>query len=93
MLVQVSTLRHLLGVSDEPGLQWEALTQEFPVLDDIVDRGAVAESLLPIAMQSRLIQLYQSYVSEWDAVESQIAVGLLNTGKQQASNRRAVNAQ
>jgi len=93
MLVQVSTLRHLLGVSDEPGLKWEALTQEFPVLDDIVDRGAVAESLLPIAMQSRLIQLYQSYVSEWDAVESQIAVGLLNTGKQQASNRRAVNAQ
>jgi Queuosine biosynthesis protein QueC len=87
MLAQVTTLRYLLSASNEPSLQWEALTKEFPELDDIVDRGAVAENLLPADMQTRLIQLYRSYVSEWDAVESQIAVGLLNQdGKQQASN-------
>lgn len=92
MLVQVSTLRNLLSVSDEPSLQWEALTRKFIDLDDIVERCAAVESLLPTDMQGRLIKLYQTYVSEWDAVESQIAVGLLNPCKQQASNRRAVNA-
>ncbi|MFB2976397.1 7-cyano-7-deazaguanine synthase [Microseira sp. BLCC-F43] len=87
MLAQVTTLRCLLSASNEPSLQWEAMTKEFPELDDIVDRGAVAENLLPADMQTRLIQLYRSYVSEWDAVESQIAVGLLNQrDKQQALN-------
>jgi hypothetical protein len=94
MLMQVSTLRRLLDVSDETSLQWQALTKEFPVLDDIVDRGAVAENLLPGDMQSRLIQLYQSYVSEWGAVESQIAVGILNKrSDQQALDRCWVAAQ
>ncbi len=94
MLVQVNTLRSLLNVSDEMGLQWEALTREFSDLDDIVDRSAVAESLLPVDMRSRLIQLYRSYVSEWDTVKSQIAVDRLNQrGKQQVSNRNAVKVQ
>jgi len=94
MLVQVNTLRNLLDVSDEMDLQWEALTREFPVLDDIVDRGAGAEILLPPDMRSQLIQLYRTYVSEWDTVKSQIAVCPLNQcGKQQISNRNAVNVQ
>ena len=94
MLVQVKTLRNLLDVSDEMDLQWEALTREFPVLDDIVDRSAGAESLLPIDMRGQLIQLYRTYVSEWDTVKSQIAVCPLNQGgKQQVSNRNAVNVQ
>jgi hypothetical protein len=94
MLVQVNTLRNLLDVSDEMDLQWEALTREFPVLDDIVDRSAGAESLLPIDMRGQLIQLYRTYVSEWDTVKSQIAVCPLNQGgKQQVSNRNAVNVQ
>lgn len=94
MLVQVNTLRNLLSVSDEMGLQWEALTREFPVLDDILDRSARAENLLPLDMRNLLIQLYRSYVSEWDTVKSQIAVGPLNQcGKQQVSNRNAVNVQ
>lgn len=94
MLVQVKTLRNLLDVSEEMDLQWEALTREFPVLDDIVDRSAGAESLLPIDMRGQLIQLYRTYVSEWDTVKSQIAVCPLNQcGKQQVSNRNAVNVQ
>ncbi len=94
MLVQVKTLRNLLDVSHEMDLQWEALTREFPVLDDIVDRSAGAESLLPIDMRAQLIQLYRTYVSEWDTVKSQIAVCPLNQcGKQQVSNRNAVNVQ
>jgi hypothetical protein len=93
MLVQVKTLRNLLD-ADEMDLQWEALTREFPVLDDIVDRSAEVENLRPIDMRNRLIQLYRSYVSEWDKVKSQIAVCPLNQcGKQQVSNRNAVNVQ
>ncbi|WP_336622309.1 7-cyano-7-deazaguanine synthase [Chlorogloeopsis sp. ULAP01] len=94
MLVQVNTLRHLLSILDEPSFQWEALTREFPVLDDIVDRSAAAENILPADMQGRLIQLYRTYVSEWDVVESLIAEGLLNKhGDQQALGRCWVTAQ
>jgi Queuosine biosynthesis protein QueC len=94
MLVQVNTLRNLLNVSDEMDLHWEALTREFPVLDDIVDRSAGAEGLLPADMRSHLIQLYRSYVAEWDTVRSQIAVDRSNQrGKQHLLNRHAVKAQ
>ncbi|MDJ0678073.1 MAG: hypothetical protein QNJ36_22265 [Calothrix sp. MO_167.B42] len=91
MQAQVRTLDSLLGISDQP---WETLTKKFPILDDIVDQTAVAENLLPGDMRNRLIQLYQSYVSEWDAVESQIAEGLLNKeGDQKASSRYVVSSQ
>ena len=75
MQAQVRTLDSLLTVSDEP---WEAFTKKFPVLDDIVDQISIAESLSPVDMQSRIVQLYQNYVSEWNAVEWQIANGILN---------------
>lgn len=91
MQTQVRTLDSLLGVSDEP---WEAFTKKFPVLDDIVDQVSVAESLLPTDMRSRLIQLYQNYVSEWNAVEWQIAKGILNKqGSQKPSSRYIVSSQ
>lgn len=94
MLAQVNTVRSLLNVSDEMDIQWEALTREFPVLDDIVDRGAGAESLQPADMRSHLIQLYRSYVSEWDTVKSHISVDRSNQrGKQQVLNIHAVKAQ
>lgn len=94
MLVQVRTLRSQLNVSDEPSLQWEALTRKFIELDDIVDRCAAAESLLPADMQGRLIRLYQTYVSQWDAVESHISDRLLNKrSDQQTSDRCWVAAQ
>lgn len=85
MLVQVSTFRRLLSTSDNPNFQWQALTKEFLALDDIVDRSATAENLLPADMQSRLIKLYRTYVAEWDTVKSQIAADLLDKdGEQQA---------
>jgi 7-cyano-7-deazaguanine synthase in queuosine biosynthesis len=84
MLAQVSTLRDLLNVSDDLNLQWESLTRRFPDLDDIVDRTAMAEILLPADMQKHLIRLYQAYVTEWDVVEAHISVDLLN----QISNRQ-----
>lgn len=83
MLVQVCTFRRLLSTSD----QWEALTREFLELDNIVDRSAAAENLLPADMQSRLIKLYQTYVAEWDAVEARIAAEILDQDRnQQASS-------
>ncbi|MGB3534095.1 MAG: 7-cyano-7-deazaguanine synthase [Microcoleaceae cyanobacterium] len=78
MLAQVRTLEHLLNTSNQTNLQWVALTQKFPILDDIVDRTASIEKLLPTEMQSRLIQLYQTYVAEWNIVKSQMATGLVN---------------
>ncbi|MBE9197676.1 MULTISPECIES: 7-cyano-7-deazaguanine synthase [unclassified Nodularia (in: cyanobacteria)] len=91
MQAQIQTLDSLFGLSDEP---WKNLTKKFPELDDIVDRTAVAENLLPADMRIRLIQLYQNYVSEWNAVESQIAEGLLNKSSyQKASSRYVVSSQ
>ncbi|NER98246.1 MAG: hypothetical protein F6J86_31210 [Symploca sp. SIO1B1] len=85
MLVQVSTFRRLLGGSDNHNFQWQALTREFLALDDIVDRTAAAENLLPAEMRNHLIKLYQNYVAEWDIVESQITAELLDKeGEQQA---------
>lgn len=88
MQAQVRTLDSLFAVSNEP---WITLTKKFPVLDDIVDRTAMAENLLPADMRSRLIQLYQNYVSEWNTVESQIANGLLSD--QKASSKYVVSSQ
>ena len=83
MLMQVCTFRRLLDASD----QWEALTREFLQLDDIVDRSAAVENLLPADMQSRLIKLYQTYVAEWDTVKSRIADEILDQdSNQQASS-------
>jgi len=78
MLAQVSTLRGLFNDSQDPNLQWQALTRRFPELGDIVDRTATAENLLPTDMQKQLGLLYQTYVAEWDAVEPRISVDLLN---------------
>lgn len=78
MLVQVSAFRDLLNISNTLNLQWESLTRRFPELDDVVDRTAMAENLLPVDMQKHLIRLYQAYVAEWDAVEPHISADLLN---------------
>lgn len=71
-----------------------ALTRRFPELDDIVDRTATAENLLPTDMQKQLIRLYQTYVAEWDAVEPRISVDLLNQlSDQQPSDDCLVSAE
>ena len=92
MLAQICTFRCLLGASDNHSFQWEALTREFPRLDDIVDRSAVPENFLPADMQSRLIKLYRTYVAEWDTVESRIAAELLDQDSdQQVSDRLSLH--
>ena len=78
MREQVRILHNLLSMSGETSRQWEDLTGRFFELEDIVDQTAAAENLLPIDMRGRLIQLYQTYVAEWDTVESRISGGLLN---------------
>jgi Queuosine biosynthesis protein QueC len=94
MLEQVKTLQSLLSTSDNPNIQWKALTQKFPALDDIVDQSADTENLQPADMQIRLIKLYQNYVTEWDTVESRIAIGLLRKrSDQQALNKDLIATQ
>ncbi|MEH2058615.1 MAG: 7-cyano-7-deazaguanine synthase [Nostoc sp.] len=78
MREQVRILNNLLSISGETSDRWQALTRRFSDLEDIVDRTTAAENLLPLDMRSRLIQLYQTYVAEWDTVESRISGGLLN---------------
>jgi hypothetical protein len=78
MLAQADTFRHLLGVSDKPSLQWEALTRKFHTLDDIVDRVSAVEGSPIAVMKNNLLQLYRTYVSEWTDVELQLSAGLLD---------------
>jgi hypothetical protein len=78
MLAQVSTLKELLNYSENTTTQWKSLTKRFPELDDIVDRTHEVEGLTSLEMRKRLIQLYQTYVSEWDTVEPQISGDFLN---------------
>lgn len=78
MLAQVSTLKGLLKYSDNATTQWESLTKRFPELDDIVDRTHEVEGLTSLEMRKCLIQLYQTYVSEWDTVEPQVSEDFLN---------------
>ena len=86
---QVSTLRDLLNVSDAPHLQWESITRKFLELNNIVDQTAMAENLLPTDMQKKLLRLYQTYISEWEVVESQIWADFLDP----ISDRRTPNDQ
>jgi hypothetical protein len=61
---------------------------------NVVDQSAKEESLQAADMQSRLIQLYQNYVTEWDTVESQIVIGLLSKrSDQQALNKDLIATQ
>ncbi len=83
MLAQVRTLESLLNALDSPALQWESLAYKFPVLDEIVDRCSPRENLLIPDIRSRLLQLYRTYVTEWNSVEFQLSVGLLNSIDQQ----------
>ena len=94
MLEQVTMLKKLLNNSTNPNLQWQNLTKRFLELEDIVDQSSESENLLPFQMQQRLIQLYQTYLSEWDAVEPQISVGMLDQeNNHQISDQRLVTVQ
>ncbi len=86
MLTQVSTLRGLLNVSKAPNSKWESFAHRFPELDDIVDRTAQTEDLLPTDMQKHLTRLYQTYIAEWDALESQVSVHLLDERSNQQTS-------
>lgn len=83
MLAQVHTLKSLLNASDSPALQWESLAYKFPVLDEIVDRCSPIENLSIPDIRSRLLQLYRTYITEWNGAEFQLSVGLLNSINQQ----------
>ena len=78
MLVQVSIIRRLLNSSNEASCQWESLTRRFPELDDIVDRTSERKGLTSVEMRQNLVQLYQTYITEWDNVESYISAELSN---------------
>lgn len=78
MLFQVSNLKKLLNYSENTVSQWASFTRRFPELDDIVDRTHEVESLTPPQMRNHLINLYQTYVSEWDIVEPQISMNFSN---------------
>ena len=69
MQKQVETLDSLLQISNETKSQWKELTKEFLDLDDIVELTYELEDISTSKMQSLLIQLYKTYVSEWKNAE------------------------
>lgn len=78
MVAQVRTFHDLLTTSNKIHIQWETLTREFPILDDIVDRTAETENLSPADMQNLLLKLYQTDISEWNMVKSRIESDFLD---------------
>jgi len=78
MKTQVKTLEHLLTTSQEKEQKWKYLSREFLELDDIVDRTYEFEKLSLDDMHNRLIQLYETYVSEWKRAESILEKDFLN---------------
>jgi 7-cyano-7-deazaguanine synthase in queuosine biosynthesis len=81
MEVQINTLDRLLKLSTKKEIQWRYITQEFCELDDIVDRTFEAENLSIPEMRKNLIQLYKTYIDEWEITEIYLKKGLLNPGK------------
>lgn len=78
MLTQVSNIKELLDAENDFSSKWQALTRRFPELDNISDRFKIADTKGVSSTQERLLRLYQTYISEWDAVESQISSNMLN---------------
>lgn len=90
MVAQASTFKELLNRSMNPVQQWCDLTQEFPELDDIVDRYVKVEKLPATEMQQKLLHLYKTYATEWDTVKAQISASLSNP---KAEDKSLVNVQ
>ncbi|NET01127.1 MAG: hypothetical protein F6K61_11250 [Sphaerospermopsis sp. SIO1G1] len=91
MQAQVRSFESLFAISDQ---NWQMLTKKFPILDDIVDRTATTENLLPDQMRDKLVRLYQNYVDEWNNVESDLSIGLFKKyTDQKASSKYVVSSQ
>lgn len=83
MLEQVSIIKDLLSSEKDFSLQWQALTQRFPELDDISDRLGANSAIAVSDVRRKLLRLYQTYVSEWDAVKSQLVPSVLSKTAEQ----------
>lgn len=79
MLTQVDSLERLLSGHKRSNAQWEALTQKYAVLDDIVDRTAEFQGIPEHEMRLRLVQLYQNYICEWQQVRAPLSADILNS--------------
>src|SRR5262249_50302406 len=75
MLHQVKELRAILSTRTP----WDNFVYKYPRLADVVDRTAPNIGMAPELMRERLIQLYQTYVCEWDndSVRDSVGAGLL----------------
>lgn len=85
MQKQVSIIKQILSTEKDSMLKWQALTQRFPELDDISDRLGNNNAAEIFDIRRKLLRLYQTYVSEWDAVESQFAFDVLGQDPDQNS--------
>ena len=83
MLHQIKELRAILGTRSP----WDSLVYKYPRLADVVDHTAPHTSMAPEVMRERLIQLYRTYVCEWDSasVRDSIGEGLLGSARMQGA--------
>jgi len=78
MLNQVEVFRSAFGGATPSADSWEKLTRFYPALDDIVDRSASYRGLTAGGMRQRIIEMYLSYVREWDLTRDQLVKGVLD---------------
>ena len=83
ILHQVEALRAILSTRSP----WDSLVYQYPRLADVVDHTAPHTGMAPEVMRERLIQLYQTYVCEWDSdsIRDSIGEGLLGNARMQGA--------
>lgn len=75
MLAQVNTMKTLLAASDS----WRSMSQSYFTLQDIVESTGVQkeQEVSQSVLQTRLLQLYQEYVNEWEQVREPLGRAFL----------------
>lgn len=74
MLSQVEDMRTYLNQKDP----WESMSNCYSRLREIVDRTYLNERITKEVMKKRLLDMYGSYVREWDIAQPLIGRGLLS---------------
>lgn len=70
---QAERLGVLASEGPSAAARWEALARAHPVLDDIVDRCASDQGLVPEDMRSRFLDLFSRHADEWPAARPILA--------------------
>lgn len=74
-----------MHIAVESASPWKNLSMEFEDLSKIARLVARQEGLSEVLAQNRLVGLYASYVTEWQAVQHIVGQELLSASRSQAA--------